>query len=513
MLKTNNMNHIPILAALPVQTNLISNYKSILLLNMPKIGLNNPPMAPALLQAIAKEMGSSVNFLDINLLFQQHFTNDLLILNDWCELNQPLTEIQLEKIEQFTESLNISKLLETDIVGISVFSIHSFNYTTWFLKTYRSKIKAKIVVGGGGANVSNYGKELYDQGLVDYYVLGEGELPWRAILSNTLPYPGVNSSSNSLQDFNSVPVPDYTHYFLDQYLNSKVYGTTIGVEGSRGCVRNCTFCDIKSFWQKYKFKDGINLAEELITLKLKYNAQHFFFNDSLINGSDKAFRDFIERLSQYNRVSNDKIYWSGYFIIKSANTYKEHDWENLRDSGCKSLYIGIESGSEDVRNHMKKKFSNDDIAHTMSKIQLYGIRCTWLLIIGYPTETEKDFQDTLDMLEQYQSMAIDRTIDTVALGLTLGIIPGSPLELLKEELNIRSVIQGHTADDGIYWENDNSDFRIRVMRRIRAEKLIRELGYNSWSGDHDIISYFENKLDEIEQGIVNLTDDIAEYHG
>jgi radical SAM superfamily enzyme YgiQ (UPF0313 family) len=159
---------------------------------------------------------------------------------------------------------------------------------------------------------------------------------------------------------------------------------------------------------------------------------------------------------------------------------------------------------------MKKKFSNADIDHAMERIQFYGIRCTWLLIVGYPTETEEDFEQTLDLLRRYQPMGLDRTIDTVALGVTLGIIPGSPLYNLRESLNIVSMIPGH-EDDSMTWKNDNSDFSDRVRRRIRAEEEIRRLGYNSWIGDNDLVQFFEKKLEDIEKKRI-ADDDFADFH-
>lgn len=493
-----------------------SVYKNVCILNMPKIGLNNPPMAPAILQAIAKLMGSSARVIDINLLFHEWFEYNEYkksILYDWCELRiAPNFESAVE-IDRFIDTLDLTYICSADVVAISVFSIHSHPFTKWFLSRLRSKITGIIIIGGAGASTENFNSQLLDRKLIDYYVDGEGEYSFRAILSNTLPYPGVNSKSQVLDDFTSVPVPDYSGYELEKYINSRVNGITIGVEGSRGCVRNCTFCDIKSFWKKYKFKDGKNLANELIALKTQYNAEHFFFNDSLVNGSDRAFRDFIQELAKYNNSTefNNRIQWSGYYIIKPAITYKETDWKNLRDSGVKSLFIGIESGSERVRDHMKKKFSNADIDHAMKKIQLYSIRCTWLIIIGYPTETEQDFEETLQLFRDYQPMAIDRTIDTVALGMTLGIIQDSPLAGLRDELHIMSSIDSEIYS-GIYWQNENSDFKTRIRRRIEAEELIRELGYNSWVGDNDVVSFFEKKLEDLEKGIIT-TDDFADQHG
>lgn len=263
--------------------------------------------------------------------------------------------------------------------------------------------------------------------------------------------------------------------------------------------------------EKYKFKDGIKLAQELVTLKEKFNVKHFFFNDSLINGSDRSFRNFIETLSNYNKTAEDPISWSAYYNIKSVGNYKTADWQNLKASGVKSLYIGIESGSQRVRDHMGKKFSDDDIADTMKNLQLYGIRCTWLLIVGYPTETDEDFEQTLDLLRRYQHMAHDSTIDTVALGLTLNIAPGSPLAHLKEQLNIKSAIDDIEAQD-VAWENENSNFKTRVLRRIQAEELVQELGYNSWVGDNNVVAYFEDKIRQIEEkNLINIGN--AEQHG
>jgi len=493
-------------------------YKRTLIINLPVIGLNNPPMGPAIIQAVAKQNGVTADFIDLNLELQRALENHPLkngIMHEWSsrirsELSAEEDEFLSKFIEPYAQMIN-----DYDLLSISVFSNHSHYFVEWFLNKYRTTYTGKIVVGGAGIGTESeghllYGKKLLDLGLVDYYIVGEGEQAWIAVAQNNLPWPGVNGTPHeNLDTFDAVPLPDYTGFDLDAYYNSQTKGRTIGVEGSRGCVRNCTFCDIRSFWKKYKFKDGNRLAEELIELKQQYAVKHFFFNDSLINGSDRAFRDFIRVLAEYNRTHEDQIQWSAYYIVKPAVVYKEQDWINLRDSGAQSLFIGIESGSEAVRDHMGKKFSNADIDHVMHKLQRYGIHCTWLLIIGYPTETREDFDQTLDMLRRYQSMALDRTIDTVALGSTLSILDGSPLGDMKVDLNIRSVVQDHYG--GVYWETDANDFRIRLAWRIEAEKLIRELGYNSWVGENDMIAWFEARLDDIERG--QITDaDLADHH-
>lgn len=482
------------------------------------LGLNNPPMGPAIIQAVAKKIGLSTNFIDINLHMQQALRQSELalgLLYEWSMgLRVDLTQDEKLWLDDFIVPY-LDRINDYDLLSVSCFSVASHNFALYFLDQCRKIYRGKIVIGGAGVGASQndqiFGKKLLDLGLVDYYIVGEGEESWPAVARNNLPFPGVNGIPHqNLVSFDPVPLPDYSDYDLDAYINSESRGRTIGVEGSRGCVRNCTFCDIRNFWKTYKFKDGKNLANELIALKHEYGVKHFFFNDSLVNGSDKAFRDFITALADYNETASDQIQWSGYYIIKPASVYKEQDWRNLRASGVQSLFIGIESGSESVRDHMRKKFSNHDIDHTMAKLQRYGIQCTWLFIIGYPTETREDFEMTLDLLRRYQPMALDRTIDTVALGMTMGITDGTPLSNMITDLNIRSAVHDHYS--GVYWETDANNFKQRVAWRIEAEKLVRELGYNSWVGENDLVSWFEARLDDIEQGRISMTD-ISEHHG
>ena len=56
-----------------------------------------------------------------------------------------------------------------------------------------------------------------------------------------------------------------------------------------------------------------------------------------------------------------KIKWEAQFIVRDQKTFSQEDFDNLANSGCNGLEMGIEAGNEEVRDHMRKKFSNDDI--------------------------------------------------------------------------------------------------------------------------------------------------------
>ena len=133
---------------------------------------------------------------------------------------------------------------------------------------------------------------------------------------------------------------------------------------------------------------------EMIENYKNHGIKDFFFMDSLINGSMKAYRELCKTLVNYYEQNDlpDKFFrWGGQFIIRSKSQMTPEDFDMAARSGCDNLCWGVESGSESVRAHMQKGFSNDDLNYCMEQIHRVGMRCYFFIIVGYPTETDKDF--------------------------------------------------------------------------------------------------------------------------
>ena len=80
-------------------------------------------------------------------------------------------------------------------------------------------------------------------------------------------------------------------------------------------------------------------------------------------------------------------------------TYFGHNDSTLQKAGATKLFIGIESGSEAVRNHMGKKFNNESLDDTIENLSGRDIMTHWMLITGYPTETQEDLKLQNNLLE------------------------------------------------------------------------------------------------------------------
>jgi len=121
---------------------------------------------------------------------------------------------------------------------------------------------------------------------------------------------------------------------------------------------------------------------------------------------------------------------------------------------------------------MKKQFSNKDLDEFVEQASINDVKLKFLMIVGYPTETQKDFDDTLEMFEKYKKYK--NVITNVQLGSTLGVLPGTPLaDDYGHDLSLNNGENFWT-----YKHNKDLTFRERIKRRMIAGEEIAKMGYN-----------------------------------
>ena len=85
---------------------------------------------------------------------------------------------------------------------------------------------------------------------------------------------------------------------------------------------------------------------------------------------------------------------------------------------CKYSYIYIKPSI------IKKKFSNQDLEYGLRMAKKYGIGMSLLIIVGYVTETQDDFDQQLQWIREYRHYAND-PIKHITIGSGLAILPGT----------------------------------------------------------------------------------------
>lgn len=488
----------------------------IALLNVPLMSVAYAPAGTSLLKACVQNAGYTCRVIDYNIKLWNAQTDKKIIadLENYFSINADV-DLELKNLIDQYYKLVVKEIIELNPknVGISVFTFQCQRATTELLKILRPVYKGKIIIGGAGISTrgiassnADYGEKLLAEGLIDCYIKGDGDIAITEFLKGNNDYAGINGNPYvGITNLDKIPYPDWSDVIDESYRyhDKKL----LPITGSRGCVRHCSFCDIHEFWAKFQFRSGDNIAKEMIENYEKHGITTFYFMDSLINGSMKAYRELCNTLVNYYENNNlpDKFFsWGGQFIIRSHTQMTAKDFDIAARSGCDNLCWGVESGSQSVRNHMQKGFTNDDLNYCMEQVHRVGMRCYFFIIVGYPTETEKDFQDTLDMFTRFQKYAIEGTLYGVNLGGLASIDDGTPLYKQQEELGIVPIIPAEHAH-GLNWNSKTNPVSLeeRILRRIRLQEHCMKLKYNVWNADMHL-KRIKKSYEKIKDGTYTL---------
>lgn len=481
----------------------------LLVVSVPVLDLQYPPSSPAVIKSCAIAAGFTANTLDLNLTLkkicnthekflqvQYNFENVSTDIKDTTDPVLAFFDNDLELIRQWLDT-SIKLIAEKNPrwLGISVFSYKSHKATLALcLEVKRLLPDVCIVLGGRGASSyalgpdhkrfvnkmksffgsyphKNFSETLLFYQVVDSIIQGDGEQAIVDLLSG----PTESSITGSVEkiDIESVPFVDFDDYDLTEY--NYVNEPIIPITGSKGCVRKCTFCDIPVLWPKFKFRSGDHIAREMIHLYQRHGVKKFYMSDSLVNGSLTAFQNFISTLAQHNTANPDSaIKWVGQYITRPrSNVLNDEYYDLLKLSGGEGLTIGVESGSDAVRAHMKKQFTTEDIDHELAEFDRRGIVCVLLFFSCYPTETWQDFLDTVNMFIRYQQYCASGTVYKITLGTPYTHHPQTPLWNMQEQIGL-NISQG----SDILWlleTNPELTFIERCRRRLILQEVATAL--------------------------------------
>ncbi|MBN2381892.1 radical SAM protein [bacterium] len=160
---------------------------------------------------------------------------------------------------------------------------------------------------------------------------------------------------------------------------------------SRGCQAHCIFCSSPMMWGHFRARSPENVLDELEHLVLEYGVEEIHFQDNNITAdiarADRLFRGMIER--------NFRLHWTtpnGIALYKMTPALIE----TMRASGCYSVWIALESGSQTMLNRIKKPLNLGIIKPLVTELKRHDIRVSGFFLIGLPGETRADIMQTIE---------------------------------------------------------------------------------------------------------------------
>lgn len=462
------------------------------------INADKPPASLAFMAGACEIANYEYQCISLNATFLTSLDRENLdkIYNNLVKAGsaEKILDILQPLLNNIAESI---KNYNPDTILISVFSFMQHALALEFLKILKEKLPSTEIISGGPGISNSYqdqktfGSYLLDQNLIDYYCLGEGDQVLLEYLKGNKIQLGLTGKNNKFESW--VPqidelddvylMPSYKKIRGDIYHSLESKDSTVySISTSRGCVRSCSFCDVAHLWKKFKFRSGKHIAKEILKHHREVGAVHFTIVDSLINGSLKSFKDFNSEMIELKNTypSLEKFSYNGMFIVRDKKTHNEELFKIMRDAGCESLAIGVETGSDRLRVEMNKKFTNEDLDFHLEMSSKYGIRNSLFMFVAYPTETREDFEQSLRMLEKYQKYLINDTIIGINHAGVFSILENTPVYDQRNEIGL---VMDHHRDTFMAkksWHNTNNPeltMKERASRDIEFRQKAIDLRY------------------------------------
>ncbi|MBI4249770.1 MAG: B12-binding domain-containing radical SAM protein [Elusimicrobia bacterium] len=199
----------------------------------------------------------------------------------------------------------------------------------------------------------------------------------------------------ALKDLDLLPEPDYDFVDLAAYRKIwiKNHGYfSLNISTARGCPFGCNWCAKPLYGQAYHSHSPARVAGRMRRLSRRYNADHFWITDDIFGLKPGWLREFArECASQDARVP--------YKCLSRADLLlRDGTVELLKRSGCRTIWLGAESGSQKVLNAMEKGVSVEQIYEAARLVRRENMEIAFFLQIGYPEETWDDISLTRKMV-------------------------------------------------------------------------------------------------------------------
>ena len=294
-------------------------------------------------------------------------------------------------------------------------------FTSTFDQNVASLTMAKLIkdlyphvtIVFGGANYdSEMGLEYFRAfPFIDHVVVGEGEEVFPRLVryvlddkTGALP-PGVTARRGSeilfapnrtpFSDFSKAGPPDYDDYYhLLAELGQAAQGLDriLLYEASRGCwwgeKHHCTFCGLNAQSMKFRAKKPDQVLRELADLSQRYDAVRFRLVDNIID------MGYIQNL--FGKLAEDHCDLD--VFIETKSNLQKQQIKTLAAGGVKCMQPGLESLSMNQLRAMDKGATPMQNIICLKWSQYYHVMVSWNILLGFPGETNEDYQRQLDVI-------------------------------------------------------------------------------------------------------------------
>jgi len=274
---------------------------------------------------------------------------------------------------------------------------------------------AKVVVNGSDA--SDHVADYLLRGF-DFALLGEAEWTLLELAESLLGCKEKNPANISglayldgrhgeivrtparplMRELDTLPFPARDLIDIDRYRSAwkSAHGFfSLNMVASRGCPYRCNWCAKPIYGDSFHLRSAESVAEEMREVKESFGAGHLWFADDIFALKARWALDLAAAVEQRNARIPFKI--QSRVDLMTPETVAA-----LARAGCEEIWMGVESGSQKILNAMDKGTRVEQIPPARQLLKQHGVLACFFLQFGYPGETWKEIQKTIELVRRTQ---------------------------------------------------------------------------------------------------------------
>ncbi len=200
-----------------------------------------------------------------------------------------------------------------------------------------------------------------------------------------------------------IDVKDVDGYIEEDYPSKRAEGPSAWVSVMYGCNNFCSYCIVPYVRGRERSRDKDAIAKEVEAL-----AKDGYKEITLLGQNVNSYGKDLDEKTDFADLLSMVCSFDGIERVRFMTSHPKDISDKLIDTMakepkiCAQLHLPIQSGSTRVLSQMNRRYTKEEYLEKTEKIKkkIPNITLTTDIIVGFPTETKEDFEETIDVLKK-----------------------------------------------------------------------------------------------------------------